>query len=129
VVDGPRVSAENADNGGLSADNSHSGPLSAENSHSAAILAHNAERPGDDFNGRGDVRAVLTQHGWALARGGENEYWRRPGKTCGWSATLRDRVFYVFTSNAPPFEPNRPSSPFTVYTLLAHGGVLEQAAR
>ena len=149
VVDGPRVSAENADNGGPSADNSHSGPLSAENpenrppsadnshngpssaekSHSTAVSAHNAERPGDDFNSRGDVRAVLTQHGWALARGGENEYWRRPGKTCGWSATLKDRVFYVFTSNAPPLEPNRPYSPFAVYTMLHHGGDFAQAAR
>src|SRR5262245_7604804 len=30
-------------------------------------------RPGDEFNERGDVRAVLRRHGWALARGGENE--------------------------------------------------------
>ena len=139
VVDGPRVSAEkshsgqlsadHSENRPLSADNSHSGPLSAEKSHSAPVSAHNAERPGDDFNSRGDVRAVLSQHGWALARGGENEYWRRPGKTCGWSATLKGRVFYVFTSNAPPLEPNRPYSPFAVYTLLHHGGDFEQAAR
>ena len=56
-----------------------------------------ADRPGDDFNQRGDVRAVLAQAGWTLAREGSNEYWRRPGKDSGWSATLRDRVFYVFT--------------------------------
>ena len=31
---------------------------------------------------------------------GENEYWRRPGKDKGWSATLKDRVFYVFSSSA-----------------------------
>jgi len=129
VVDGPQVSAENADNAGLSADNSHRAPSSADNTHPGAPSAHNTERPGDDFNSRGDVRAVLAQHGWALARGGENEYWRRPGKTCGWSATLKDRVFYVFTSNAPPFEPNRPYSPFAVYALLHHGGDFAQAAR
>jgi len=45
-------------------------------------------RPGDDFNERGDVRAVLRRHGWVLVKGGDNEYWRRPGKTAGWSATL-----------------------------------------
>ena len=26
--------------------------------------ADNADRPGDDFNIRGDVRAVLEQNGW-----------------------------------------------------------------
>ncbi len=42
-------------------------------------------RPGDEFNAHGDVRAVLTQHGWSLAKPGDNEYWRRPGKDAGWS--------------------------------------------
>ena len=56
-------------------------------------------RPGDDFNQRGDVREVLRKHGWMLIKGGDNEYWRRPGKTAGTSATLKDGVFYVFSSN------------------------------
>ncbi len=86
-------------------------------------------RPGDDFNERGDVRAVLIEHGWLLARAGENEYWRRPGKTRGWSATLKDRVFYIFSSNAAPFEPNRAYSLFAVYTQLECGGDFELAAR
>jgi hypothetical protein len=85
-------------------------------------------RPGDDFNSRGDVRAILEQAGWSLAKSGENEYWRRPGKTSGWSASLKDRVFYVFSANAAPFEPNRAYSPFTVYTLLKHGGDFQRAA-
>jgi len=85
-------------------------------------------RPGDDFNRRGDVRAVLRRHGWTLVRTGENQYWRRPGKDSGWSATLRDRVFYVFSSNAPPFEMNRAYSPFAVYALLEHGGDFAAAA-
>jgi len=92
-------------------------------------LPDNADRPGDDFNCRGDVRGVLEQHGWVRTRGGENEYWRRPGKETGTSATLKDRVFYVFSSNATPFEPNRGYSPFAVYSLLACGGDFEQAAR
>jgi len=85
-------------------------------------------RPGDDFNERGDLRAVLRRHGWTLAKAGENEYWRRPGKTSGSSATLKDGVFYVFSSNAAPFEPNRPYSPFGVYALLEHGGNFVAAA-
>jgi len=87
------------------------------------------QRPGDDYNARGDLRELLEKHGWSCVKGGANEYWRRPGKTSGWSATLKDRVFYVFSSNAAPFEPNRAYAPFAVYTLLEHGGDYEQAAR
>lgn len=87
-----------------------------------------AARPGDDYNRRGEMRAVLTEAGWELARGGENEYWRRPGKASGWSASLKERVFYVFSANAAPFEPNRAYSPFSVYALLLHGGDFERAA-
>ncbi|MBN1341746.1 MAG: AAA family ATPase [Phycisphaerae bacterium] len=87
------------------------------------------ERPGGDYNARGDVREILHRHGWTLARPGANEYWRRPGKNSGWSATLKDRVFYVFSSNAAPFEPNRAYSPFSVYALLEHDGDYERAAR
>jgi hypothetical protein len=85
-------------------------------------------RPGDDFNRRGDVRDVLRRHGWALVRGGENEHWRRPGKATGWSATLKAGVFYVFSSNATPFEPNTAYSPFAVYALLEHAGDFAAAA-
>ncbi|MCU0710014.1 MAG: bifunctional DNA primase/polymerase, partial [Pirellula sp.] len=53
-------------------------------------------RPGDDFNNRGDVRSLLVKHGWTLAKAGENELWRRPGKSHGWSASLKDKSFYVF---------------------------------
>ncbi|QNN25116.1 DUF3987 domain-containing protein [Planctomycetales bacterium ZRK34] len=96
-----------------------------------------ADRPGDDFNARGDVGELLAEHGWvrikAAAPGADgNEYWRRPGKNAGTSATLKEvsggRVFYVFSSNAAPFEPNRGYSPFAVYALLNHGGYFEQAA-
>jgi len=86
-------------------------------------------RPGDDFSARGDVRAILEKHGWARTRDGENEHWRRPGKETGMSATLKDHVLYVFSSNAAPFEPNTPYSPFAVYALLEHSGDFEQAAR
>lgn len=86
------------------------------------------DRPGDDFNRRGDPREILRRHGWALTRGGENEYWRRPGKDEGWSATLRDGVLYVFSTNAHPFEGNRGYAPFAVYAMLEHGGDFAAAA-
>ena len=37
-----------------------------------------------------------------------NEHWQRPGKKGdGTSATLKDGSFYVFSSNASPFEPEK----------------------
>ena len=139
VVDGPAGSPDGGHTGPLSADGANNSPplahpaenppISAHDTDSRPISADHADRPGDDFNIRGDVRAVLEQFGWALAKGGENQYWRRPGKDSGWSATLKDRVFYVFSANAAPFEPNRAYSPFAVYALLACGGDFEQAAR
>ena len=92
---------------------------------------HFENRPGDDFNARGDVRAVLQKHGWTSlgVQPDGNEYWRRPGKTEGGnSATLKEGVFYVFSSNAAPFEPNRPYNAFTAYTLLEHNGDFGEAA-
>ncbi|GEM_PF-229414 len=120
--------ADNPHIGGCSSNNAAMGQTAASSADNGGSLADDAHRPGDDFNVRGDVRAVLENAGWSLARAGENEYWRRPGKTSGWSATLKDRVFYVFTSNASPFEPNTAYSPFAVYTLLNHGGDYDQAA-
>jgi hypothetical protein len=120
--------ADNPHIGCCSSSNAAVGQTTASSADNGGSLADDAHRPGDDFNVRGDVRAVLENAGWSLARAGENEYWRRPGKTSGWSATLKDRVFYVFTSNASPFEPNTAYSPFAVYTLINHGGDYDQAA-
>jgi hypothetical protein len=103
-------------------------PASREPSPAALAPAAAGQRPGEDFNARGDVREVLHRHGWSLARAGENEHWRRPGKAAGTSATLKDRVLYVFSSNAAPFDPNTAYSPFAVYAMLEHGGDFRRAA-
>ncbi len=86
-------------------------------------------RPGDDFNARADVSALLQHHGWSLFREGENQHWCRPGKTNATSATLKGGVFYVFSSNAAPFEPNHAYSPFAAYALLEHAGDYAAAAK
>lgn len=85
-------------------------------------------RPGDDFNARGNVQEILERHGWTLTKDGENQHWRRPGKDSGSSATLKNGVFYVFSSNAAPFEAHKGYSPFAVYSLLEHGGDFGAAA-
>lgn len=90
-------------------------------------------RPGDDFNQRGDIRPVLSANGWTLCGHNPdgNELWTRPGKDArtGHSATLKDGVFYVFSSNAAPFEPNKGYNAFQVYATLAHGGDFTAAAK
>lgn len=89
------------------------------------------ERPGDLFNRTGDCRAILRRHGWTLlGRKGENEHWIRPGKDeRTTSATLRnDGVFFVFSSNAPPFDAGVGYSPFAVLAMLDHAGDYTAAA-
>jgi len=129
VVNGPKAAPDGGHTATLSAHSANKSPSLAHQANNPPTLAHDADRPGDDFNSRGDVRAVLKNHDWTCTKGGENEYWRRPGKTSGTSATLKERVFYVFSSNAAPFEPNEAYSPFAVYAILEHGGDYEQAAR
>jgi len=120
VVDGPS--------------NARTSPQSAHVGHvSRPVVGAATDRPGDDFNTRGDVRAVLETHGWCRVSGGENAHWRRPGKSSGTSATLKQcptgLVFYVFSSNAAPFEANQAYSPFAVYAYLEHGGDFAAATR
>ena len=88
-------------------------------------------RPGDDYNRRGDIRSLLVARGWkSLGKTPDgNEHWRRPGKEeDATSATLKDGVFYVFSSNAMPFEANHGYSQFAVYALLEHNGDFTEAA-
>ena len=89
-------------------------------------------RPGDDFADRGDPRPYLLAAGWQFCGTAPdgNEQWTRPGKDVkdGLSATLKDKVFYVFSSNAAPFEPGKGYNAFQVYTLLEHRGDFAAAA-
>jgi hypothetical protein len=76
-------------------------------------------KPGDEYNERGDVVALLEKHGWSTVyqkNGGV--YLRRPGKARGISATFGyggTRYFYVFTTSTD-FEAERAYSPFGVST-------------
>jgi len=120
------------------------GPRGARSTPQSAHVGHvsrpgdggTTDRPGDDFNARGDPRKVLAAHGWTRVTNGDsggNEHWRRPGKASGTSATLKHcasgLVFYVFSSNAHPFEANQAYSPFAVFAYLEHGGDFSAASR
>ena len=90
------------------------------------------DRPGDLFNDDPDSERqsalTLMDSGWTEVSAGR---WRRPGKKEGISATLGKvarGVFYVFTSNAFPFEPMKGYSPFQVLALLKYDGNFSRAA-
>ena len=88
-------------------------------------------RPGDDYNVRGDVEALLRSHGWHYVGSDDiNQKWRRPGKSIGHSATLHrtDRVFFPFSTNCAPFEARKGYSPFHVYARLEHNNDYSRAA-
>lgn len=95
---------------------------------------HSGGRPGDAWNSRGDLGAVLLRNHWQF-RGvaGHNQRWVRPAKDPrdGISATfdIQRRVFYVFSGSVPEFEADKGYSPFEVLARLEHGGDHSAAAR
>jgi hypothetical protein len=86
--------------------------------------------PWDDYNARTSWTDLLA--GWTFVRRkGDTEFWRRPGKSEGISATLNrggsDRLFAFSTSTE--FEPNKPYSKFDTFALLEHRGDAKAAAK
>jgi hypothetical protein len=91
-------------------------------------------RPGDHFNARARWEDILTPYGWALVSVDAEgvQYWRRPGKREGTSATVNfggHDLLHVFSANAAPFEPNQSVTKFQAITLLKHHGDHRVAAR
>lgn len=88
-------------------------------------------RPGDAFSAKADFAEILKPFGWVLAfSSGETEFWRRPGKDRGHSATAHLcrhpangwGLFYCFSSSAPPIESGRAYSAFQLLAVLNHNG-------
>lgn len=113
-------------------------PLFKEASHHSPQLSmrshrqHGERLPGDIFNERATWADILKPHGWVLAKTvGEEEFWRRPGKERGISATTNyagSGYLYVF-STSTMFEPCRGISKFAAYTFLEHNGDFVEAAK
>jgi hypothetical protein len=69
-----------------------------------------------------ECKELLKAVGWKQAGGNQNEeYWQRPGKKQGVSASYRDKSFRVFSTNAAPFENDRSYMPSSVYAILKYG--------
>lgn len=89
-------------------------------------------RPGDDYNAQMTWDDLFIPRGWKkLHTHGEATYWRRPGKSEGWSATTNvygSDLLYVF-STSTEFEAQRTYDKFGAYAVLEAGGNLELAAK
>lgn len=98
-----------------------------------AEIDKSTKRPGDEFNERGNIEEVLISYGWQLlSQINEKQYWCRPDKKNGVSATWNfnnNGKFHVFSSNADPFDVDKSYDKFTVYTLLAHNGDYRASAK
>lgn len=98
--------------------------------YQAAPDAGGGLKPGEDFNQRGNVRALLEKHGWkrcGQVRNGER--WIRPNGDRP-SATLFDGgCFYNFSSNVAGLEADRAYSPFALLAALDHNGDFHAAAK
>lgn len=76
------------------------------------------------------AKKLLEDHGWQKLSESEGiEYWRRPGKDEGVSATWghRSAMLYVFSSNVQKFEPEMYYSPFQILVKLRFKGIYKDA--
>jgi P4 family phage/plasmid primase-like protien len=98
----------------------------------ASTAESTSDQPGTDYNARGDWRGLMATEGWSCVNvRGDEEHWRRPGKSKGLSATFNhggNNCLNVFSSNAFPFEQAH-YSPFGIFATLKCGGDYNAAAR
>jgi hypothetical protein len=89
-------------------------------------VANRRSKVADDFNKDYDITAIIKKYGWKRSHTDTYgvEHWIRPGKNTGTSATFnyRDNLFYVFSSNAHPFQENKYYTKFSIYALLEGKG-------
>lgn len=90
------------------------------------------KRPGDYYNESASWADVLEPYGWArVYTRGETTYWRRPGKSEGWSATTNHAgsgLLWVFTSSSV-FQSGKSFTKFGAFAILNHGGNWVAAAQ
>ncbi len=95
------------------------------------------DSPGSDWNKRGaNIETQISESGWVKVRTiGNVQYWRRPAKKDGMSATLGhnrsengEPLFYVF-STSTNFAAKKSYDSFGVYAVLNHGGDFSKAAK
>ena len=95
------------------------------------IFLTDPNSPSTRYNNQHHWNTILTQDGWTYVYQGQDgtEYWRRPGKTTGISASLNHNnndALIVFSSNAPV--PEGGYSKFGYHAQRHHQGSWKAAA-
>lgn len=107
----------------------------ASDSDSSKNSNFSDERPGDDYNADSSnieaTKSLLRSAGW---KSKDEKHWVRPGKDFkdGISATfgkVGENKFYVFSSNAHPFEEGKSYSMFAVKAMCEFNGDYSEAAK
>lgn len=92
----------------------------------------NDDRPGTRYNAETPWEEILEPHGWTVqGEQGAAQYWTRPGKTQGISASSNYQdsgLLWVFSSSTA-FEADVSYSKFAAYTVLNYGGNFSDAAK
>src|SRR5690606_10656293 len=97
-----------------------------------AFVDETGDRIGDWYNERDDFLDVLKKHGWKIEKEVKDDiYFTRPGKDKGTATTLSRNIrsFFVFSSNAYPFEDWKSYKPFAIYTLLECNGDFNESPK
>jgi len=88
--------------------------------------------PGDDYNERGDVVALLEAHGWTRVQHLNNKmHMRRPGQTSALTSgnfDFESRWWSVFTTSTQ-FEPEKGYKPWHVFAIMECNGDYSIAAK
>jgi predicted P-loop ATPase len=102
--------------------------------HVTVNTSHNdGSRPGDEYDNSteciDEAKTCLIDAGWRSTNG---IHWKRPGKNHGVSATfgkVSSNVFYVFSSNAHPFDSNKGYTPYQILALTKYNGDFSECSK
>jgi len=87
---------------------------------------YTGNRPGSIYNRAVPIKTVLEHYGWTHCR---DQYWTRPGKKKGVSASVfDDRILWVFTSSTI-LTPDKPYDAFEILTQYEFNGDKSACAR
>ena len=109
----------------------HKEPLSSKTE------THIDSRPGDAYNewsgAINEVKQLMSNNGWKINSSNKNnEYWTRPGKKNGASASFGytcPNGLYVFSTSIPHFQANTNYLPFQILAKLKYDGNYALCAR
>jgi len=91
-----------------------------------------SKTPWQDYNERGDIVTILTNHGWQIVNEtSERVVFKRPGQTESKSSGdyHKDlKLFKVFTTSSQ-FEPGKGYNHYAVYAMLEHNNDFSKAAK